>query len=120
LLFSQQIADTAYNPRIQNSTYITGKGTVVFIDEGHHNFHTKNGRYEAFSNLLERDGYKVTAYKGKFNENKLSKGKILVISNALNEINSDFDDWILPNPSAFSKTEIELVKKWKMPAGVYS
>ena len=113
--FSQQVADTLYSPKIQNSVYEPGEGPVVFIDEGHHNFHTKNGRYKAFSNLLERDGYKVKEYKGKFNENNLSEGKILVISNALNEIN--VEDWVLPNPSAFSKTEIEVVKIWVNAGG---
>ena len=54
-------------------------------------------------------------YKGKFNENDLSDGKILVISNALNEIN--VNDWSLPNPSAFSKSEMEVVKKWVNSGG---
>ena len=68
-MFSQQIADTTYNPVIQNPEYELAKGPVVFIDEGHHNFHTKNGRYMAFSMLLERDGYNVKAYKGLFRKN---------------------------------------------------
>lgn len=110
LLFCQQIADTTYKPIIQNPLYELGKGSVIFIDEGHHNFHTKDGRYKAFSILLERDGYNVTAYKGLFKERELAKGKILVISNALNEMN--VDDWFLPNPSAFTKSEIAILKKW--------
>ena len=114
-LYSQQIADTTYNPIIQNPAYETGKGSVVFIDEGHHNFHTKNGRYKAFSNLLERDGYIVKEYKDIFEKNELGKGKILVISNALNEIN--VEDWYVPNPSAFSKAEIRIVKKWVQKGG---
>jgi len=114
-LFSQQIADTTYIPLIQNHGYKLGKGPVVFIDEGHHNFHTKNGRYKAFSNLLERDGYKVLAYKGEFNTKELSKGKILVISNALNQINEE--NWFLPTPSAFTKDEIKVVKKWVSQGG---
>ena len=114
-VFSQQIADTSYNPIIQNPEYDAGKGSVVFIDEGHHNFHTMNGRYKAFSNLLERDGYSVIEYKGEFKKNELAKGKILVVSNALNEIN--VDDWYLPNPSAFTTDEIEIVKKWVYDGG---
>ena len=94
-LSAQQIADTTYNPKIQNPAYDRGKGSIIFIDEGHHNFHTKNGRYKAFSNLLERDGYNVEEYKGEFNEQELAKGKIIVISNALNEIN--VENWFLPN-----------------------
>lgn len=114
-VLSQQIADTTYNPIIQNPEYEIGKGPVVFIDEGHHNFHTKNGRYKAFSNLLERDGYNVKAYKGKFNKKELGKGRILVISNAVNEMNEN--QWFLPNPSAFTKAEIETVRQWVFEGG---
>jgi hypothetical protein len=110
MLFAQQIADTTYNPKIQNPEYEIREGPVVFIDEGHHNFHTKNGRYKAFANLLERDGYNVEVYNSEFNKKKLAKGKILVISNALNEIN--VENWFLPNPSAFTNSEIKTIKHW--------
>ena len=60
--FSQQVADINYNPEIPQPEYAPGEGPVVFIDEGHHNFHTKNGRYKSFSSLLERDGYHVEEY----------------------------------------------------------
>ena len=114
-LFSQQIADTTYLPDIQNPEYETAKGPVVFIDEAHFNFHTKNGRYTAFSNLLVRDGYVVKEFTTPFNKRGLAEGKILVISNALNEIN--VEDWYLPNPSAFSKAEITVLKKWVRKGG---
>ena len=114
-LYSQQIADTTYNPVILHPAYGPGEGSVVFIDGGHHNFHTKNGRYKPFSNLLERDGYVVREYKGLFNQDKLTKGQILVISNALNE--TTVNDWFLPTPSAFTKTEIEAVKNWVYNGG---
>jgi len=113
--FAQQVADTAYEPVIHNSVYKPGKGPVVYIDEGHHNFHTKEGRYKAFSNLLERDGYVVKGYFGEFAEKKLTEGKILVISNALNKKN--IRDWTLPNPSAFKHSEIEIVRKWVLEGG---
>lgn len=114
-LFSQQIADDNYNPVILNPEYDSGKGSVVFIDEGHHNFHTKNGRYKAFANLLERDGYIVKRYKGDFEKKELVKGKILVISNALNKINEK--QWFLPVHSAFTKAEIEVLEKWVHEGG---
>lgn len=113
--YSQQVSDTGFSPEIKNPAYESGKGSSVFIDEGHHNFHTKDGRYKAFSTLLEKDGYKVLAYKGVFNKTELAKGKILVISNALNERN--VGDWSLPNPSAFTKEEIQTVKKWVSEGG---
>ena len=114
-LFSQQVADTSYKPTIAHPAYEAGKGSVVFIDEGHFNFHTKDGRYTAFARLLERDGYVVEGYEGIFNKKQLSQGKILVISNALNELN--VQNWYLPNPSAFTKKEIKTVKKWVANGG---
>lgn len=115
LSFSQQVADTSYHPVIQYPMYAKEKGSVVFIDEGHNNFHTKNGRYTSFSNLLESDGYNVTSYTGDFRKSELSMGKILVIANALNERN--VQDWFLPNPSAFTSEEIEIVEQWVRDGG---
>lgn len=114
-LFSQQIADTTYNPIIQKPEYLKGTGPIIYIDEGHHNFHTKNGRFRPFSNLLTRDGYNVIAYKGKFKKKELAPGKILVIANALNELN--VENWALPNPSAFTKSEIEVIENWVLTGG---
>ena len=112
---SQQVADNEFNPPIVNPQYEKGEGPVVFIDEGHFNFHTKDGRYSAFARLLERDGYIVKAYEETFVKGRLAKGKILVISNALHE--SDQNEWVVPNPSAFSSMEIQQVKEWVSEGG---
>ncbi len=114
-LFSQQIADSAYQPVIANPAYGQAKGPVIYIDEGHYNFHTRTGRYLPFAHLLERDGYQVKDYQGTFNKDKLSAGRILVIANALNKKN--VDDWFLPTPSAFTPEEIEVVKNWVHEGG---
>ncbi len=53
-------------------------------------------------------------YKSVFNDNELAKGKILVISNALNE---NVEDWVKPNPSAFTKSEIDEIRKWVFEGG---
>lgn len=115
IIVSQQVADTTFNPIIKNPLYKNGKGSIIFIDEAHNNFHTKNGRYKAFSNLLESDGYQVKEFKNNFTEDKLKEGKILVISNALHKSNTQ--RWILPNPSAFSDVEIESLKNWVKNGG---
>jgi hypothetical protein len=114
-LFSQQVADTSYNPPILHPAYEANTGPVVFIDEGHFNFHTKDGRYRSFAHLLERDGYQVQAYKGLFKKKQLAKGKILVISNALNAQNEE--NWYKPVLSAFSPKEIKRVEKWVRTGG---
>ena len=114
-LCAQQVADTAYGPDIHEPAYEPGEGPVVFMDEGHHNFHTRDGRYKAFSNLVERDGYVVQGYTGDFERSKLDGGRILVISNALHEKN--VRNWTLPNPSAFKDSEIETLRKWVSEGG---
>jgi hypothetical protein len=43
------------------------------------------------------------------------EARILVIANALNKIN--IQNWYLPTPSAFSKNEIEAVRKWVSNGG---
>jgi hypothetical protein len=50
-IYAQQVADTAYKPVIANPAYQSGKGPVVFIDEGHHNFHTKEN-YQLLLNII--------------------------------------------------------------------
>ena len=112
---AQQVPDLNYDPSIENPAYPTGNGPVVFIDEGHNNFHTKDGRYLPFAKVLEKDGYQVKAYKGTFYEKSLNEGRILVIANALNKINTD--NWSLPTPSAFTTEEIESIRLWVSNGG---
>lgn len=114
-LFSQQIADTTFSPPGVKPEYKTGKGPLILIDEGHHNFHTAEGRYLPFARLLRKDGYQVGSYEGRFETDKLKGVKILVISNALNEVN--IENWYLPTPSAFNKKEIQIIKSWVKKGG---
>ena len=109
-LEAQQVADTDYNPVIESPAYAPGSGPIIFIDEGHFNFHTKDGRYLPFARLLERDGYRVEGYSGLFDAEKLKQGRILVISNALNE--ADINMRRRPGLPAFTSEEVETVRHW--------
>ncbi|MFN8241934.1 MAG: DUF4350 domain-containing protein [Bacteroidales bacterium] len=115
LLHSQQVADTTFNPSIPKPEYPAGKGPVVYIDEGHNNFHTADGRYLPFARLLRADGYRVKGLGGGFEKPFPSDARILVIANALNKIN--ISNWYLPTPSAFAAGEVEAVKKWVQAGG---
>ena len=114
-LFSQQKADVSFVPELANPTYQKEKGPVIQIDEGHHNFHTLKGRYQAFAVLLGLDGYQLEAHKGKFTEKSLSKTDILVVSNALHSTNSEH--WYKPVLSAFDEHEIEVLTDWVRKGG---
>lgn len=112
---AQQVADTSFDPEISNPAYSKGAGSIVLIDEAHNNFHTLNGRFRPFANVLEKDGYIVNASSDPFTANQLSKGKILVIANAIHA--SNLGQWTLPTPSAFADSEIDAVNEWVKNGG---
>jgi len=110
-----QVADTTYTPPIKNPAYPQSSGPLVTIDQAHSNFHTMEGRYKPFAELLRRDGYIVRSSKSKFSRKNLEGVKILVVANALAERNQQ--DWSLPTPSAFSDEEIRAVREWVKRGG---
>jgi len=110
LVFAQQISDPDFNPPIFNPAYPPGEGSKIYIDEAHNNFHTMDGRYKPFADLLARDGYIIQPLKDTIEIYTLEQVDILVISNALNIKN--IEDWTLPTPSAFTEDEIKIIVKW--------
>ncbi len=113
--YAQQVADKSFSPPIEKPAFAKGAGPVVLIDEAHYNFHTASGRYLPFAELLRRDGYVVRSSSAKFDAESLKRGRVLVISNALNKKNRD--DWSPPNPSAFTPAEITAVRNWVNDGG---
>jgi hypothetical protein len=111
----QQVPDTAYRPYIAHPAYPPGKGPLICIDEGHNNFHTRGERYLPFALLLEQDGYITEGYTGQFDNERLNKCRILVISNALHETN--ITRWHKPVLSAFTAEETETVRQWVEAGG---
>jgi hypothetical protein len=88
---------------------------VVLIDEAHNNFHTADGRYKPFADLLRRDGYRVTGSKAEFTRESLKDARILVIANALSEKNLNRP--VLPTFSAFTQKEVAAVRSWVEDGG---
>lgn len=112
---AQQIADTLFKPKVGSPVFKEGTGPSVLIDEAHNNFHTMEGRYLAFTRLLQKDGYVVNPQRARFTRADLDKAKILVIANALAKENEN--DWNLPTPSAFDSAEIVTVRDWVNDGG---
>ena len=111
----RQMGDPDFDPRIDNPSYPSGKGPVVLIDGAHNNFHTAEGRYKPFTDLLRKDGYRVAPLSDKFTAESLKKADVLVIANALHK--SNIESWTLPTPSAFTEKEISAVEKWVTDGG---
>jgi hypothetical protein len=112
---AQQVADLKYKPPLPRPAYEAGTGPRVSVDEAHHNFHTAEGRYKPFAELLRRDGYRVEALRQPFSAKSLQDVNVLVISNALHERNAE--DWSAPAPSAFTNEEITAVHSWVEKGG---
>src|SRR3954451_19958 len=80
--FGQQLADPEFNSSVANPAYTKNSPRVIF-DEAHHNFHTTEGRYKPFVDLLMNDGYRIVRNREPFTKTSLSSFKVLVIANAL-------------------------------------
>lgn len=100
-----QVVDTSFRPSIGIRTYKKGAGATVTIDEAHHNFHTIDGRYRPFANLLEADGFTVRPGRASLSAASLEETRILVIANSLEERNLGSPNWRLPSYSAFDSSE---------------
>lgn len=122
----KQSPDPDFIPQVTDPAYPEPKeeSPLVVIDEAHYNFHTIGGRYKPFAELLSKDGYKVEGSKekySKFTKETLQNIDVLVIANALNEVNFDSGECELnaklPTPSAFGDDEIQAVKEWVKDGG---
>jgi len=110
---AQQMADPEFNTSVENSAY-KKEGPRVMFDEAHHNFHTTEGRYKPFVDLLMNDGYRVIRNRQSFSKTRLDSFKILVIANALG---AEEDDDEGADKSAFNDEEIEAVHDWVKNGG---
>jgi hypothetical protein len=113
ILVAQQSPDPEFNASVDNPAY-TKTGPRVMFDEAHHNFHTTEGRYKPFVDLLLNDGYRVIRNRQPFTKTSLSSYKVLVISNALG---AEEDDDEGADSSAFTDAEIQAVHDWVKSGG---
>ena len=110
---AQQAPDLEFNTSIENPAY-KREGPRVMFDEAHHNFHTADGRYKPFFDLLINDGYRPIRNRQPFSKTTLSSYKILVIANALGA--EEDDDEGAAN-SAFTDEELQAVQEWVKSGG---
>src|SRR5690348_15234462 len=86
-VLSQQVSDPDFSTRVEHPAFIKTHPRVG-IDEAHQNFHTRNGRYRPFADLMESDGFDVSAGPV-FSGIGLKGIDILIISNAMGENQGD-------------------------------
>lgn len=110
---AQQLPDLEFNTSVENPAY-KREGPRVMFDEAHHNFHTTDGRYKPFVDLVSNDGYRVIRNRQSFSKSTLASYKILVIANALGAEELDDDG---ADKSAFTDEEIQAVQDWVKGGG---
>ena len=108
---AQQVQDTLFIPHVSPAAFPAATGPRLYIDGGHYNFHTVDGRYAAFAHLAARDGYRVRGGNGVLSDSLLATMDLLVIANPLAARN-DNGRWSLPTPSAFTGDEIAAVHRF--------
>ncbi|OEK03210.1 hypothetical protein BFP97_17515 [Roseivirga sp. 4D4] len=114
-VLAQQVGDPDFRYAIESPLFDKGTGLKVAIDEGHNNFHTLSGRYASFGQLLSDDGFQMTSLEGEITNTKLASIQVLVISNPIHQ--SNLGNWVLPNPSAYSKAEVKVINEWVEKGG---
>jgi len=99
-----QVNDPDFSARIERPAF-SARHPRVGIDESHRNFHTREGRYKPFADLLTADGYAVSAAP-RFEAEPLNNLDILVIANAMGDTSKG-----VASP-AFSAAECDAVRDW--------
>lgn len=110
---AQQLPDPEFNTSVANPAY-NKNGPRVLFDEAHHNFHTADGRYKPFVDLLMNDGYRIIRNRQPFTKSSLSSFKVLVIANALGAEEMDDNG---ADGSAFTEEECQAVQEWVKSGG---
>src|SRR6266576_4257133 len=110
---AQQIADPEFKPKVENPAYSKSSPRVLF-DEAHNNFHTMDGRYQPFVDLIMNDGYRAVRNRESFTKTSLKSFKVLIIANALGA--EETDDVGADRP-AFTEEECEAVREWVKNGG---
>jgi hypothetical protein len=108
-----QRADLGFDVKIARPTF-TNVHPRVAIDHAHDNFHTADGRYKPFADLMTNDGYLVSPNTEKLSSKTLEPLQILVIANASlgdGEVNVEAPK------SAFTIDECLAVQRWVWAGG---
>ena len=110
---AQQVSDPNFDAKVARPAYLEKHPRVLF-DAAHFNFHTAEGRYKPFADLLRNDGYTVVSNEKKFSPQTLEGFDVLVIVNALGAERQNLPGADQP---AFTEEECDAVRDWVRAGG---
>ncbi len=112
VVLGQMIPNPNFDPSVGKPAY-TNNGPLVLFDEAHHNYHTSDGRYKPFVDLISNDGYHLTPNKIPFSKETLTSYDILVIANAAGGPPGSAER----ETPAFTEDEADAVRDWVEEGG---
>lgn len=127
---AQQVVDTTVRLKLGAPAFQPGRGPLVLVDEGHHEYHTLSrrrienatgkqvtvpGTLSILARLLQPDGFVFRSSAQPISAQTLDGAHILIIDNALAA--ADSTDWSIPNYPAFSAAEIDAIDRWVRDGG---
>jgi len=110
-----QTGDDQWVPTVANPEFTRDDGPLVLVDAAHGNFHTIDGRFSAFAELLGLDGYWVHSADTKVTSELLKDAGVFVIANAIYD--GDDAESVLPAPHVFMPEEIRAIVEWVTNGG---
>ena len=110
-----QVADLEWIPNVERPEFDAQAGPLVFIDSAHGNWHTRDGRFTAFAELLLADGYRVEDSSSPLSLDLLREAEVFVIANPV--LGGADAEWVLPTPSAFTPEEVRALETWVTEGG---
>src|SRR5690606_6770358 len=123
----QTLVDRGFDTSVGRPAFVGDDGPRVLFDEGHDNWHKASDRYAPAASVLENDGFRVAAHRGKFTADSLAGTDVLVIvspiEGSIARAMADGIDaeelasWSPPLPSAFSADEIAVLADWVNDGG---
>ncbi len=102
-----QVADPGFDATVRRPAAVEARLRVL-VDEAHGNFHTAEGRYRPFAELLRGDGFTVERGQTPFTADALAGFDVLVIANAEPP---ERESRGAPG-SAFTPAEVTAVERW--------
>lgn len=108
-------ADRDYRYDNPAPAYPAGGGPVACFDSAHHNYHTGDGDFWPYAELLRGDGFVTRIVAEASSAVTLEGCNVLVIVTPVNAANEE--DWAFPHASAFSRGEIAAVFGWVNAGG---
>lgn len=104
-----------WSPVVATPEFQFGRGPLVLVDAAHGNWHTIEGRFAPFAELLRKDGYRVSSATGRVSRESLQDTDVFVIANAVK--GGEDSVWILPTPSALEAEEVSALVDWVSTGG---